>query len=596
MCLHSGEFYHYEIEHHLSLIHHLVFMIESELNRPDQSRNTFCIKQVKHICASHHLLNSDDLVILESENQEQILTCLQKINDEPIVNSALGAISTLNNLKSYLIELRNELEPDYFKNIVLSLAKKIVCQHSLKHHKKHLEYLAKLTFAYYYLSGYSRKVIDKITDRIFANEVTQDGQRIYTDAYLPKELYQRQINHNRSNASFDKRLFNDIKRYLKRRNQVQQIEQLFDVLHYEGYEYNLLFRLEGLILFPDRETSEIDVLGVKIMSTREFKKKYNQFNYDDTGGFFQEGQSAIAKISSRVHNQEDAVFDAIENLRDKLGRIMRHTKSRFSLSYTGYTSFPDDETGYWINTMPEVAKIGQYDVQDLNYIEDKLGGSPHKEFYLELDQMLQEAFLEDNVATSIHFLRKFIDMLGMKAKTSEVSGMNGFPADIRTVAYLMTYFEKRKFRAQTINWVHNKMINAEVPSAEGELLSRKYSREVLANNRKISYPFIANYIDERFQHERYEFNRARYYSKHVDEKQAFEYYCRQLLYIKQYRDKHEHANITDDVIARKLGVYSYRLLSRLLQDLFHEIFKDENNERALDEILRDMAIEAKNRL
>lgn len=595
MCLQSGEFYHYEIEHHISLINHMVFMIECEIDRPNPTRNGYCVRQIKHICDSHPLLANDDLVIVESENKEQILAVLQKIYKEPIVPS--NYISTLHNLKLYLQELRNEVEPDYFKNIVLSLSTKILCTHSLAYHKKHLEYLAKLAFAYYYLNGYSRKVIDKITDRIFANQATKAGKRIYTNAYLPLELYQRQIIHNRSNAPFNKELFNEIECYLERRTQKQQIEQFNNILHYEEYEYIFLFRLEGLVLFPDRDTAEVEVLGVKITSTRDFKKKYDRFNYDDTRGFFEAGQSAIAEISVRVHNQEDAVFNAIENLRNKLGRIMRLTNSRFGLSYMGYTAFPDAENENWfINTMPEVAKIGQYDVQDLNLIEDKLRHLPHKEFYLELDQILQEAFLEENVTTRIHFLRKFMDMLNLRAGANEIAGENGFPKDIRMVAFLMTYFEKRRFKAQTINWVHNKMINADVPSDGGELLSRKYSREVIENDRKISYPFIAKYFDERFQHEKYEFNRARYYSKHVNENQAFNYYCRQLLYIKQYRDKHEHANITDDIVARKIGANSYKLLSKLLQNVLYEICNHENAEKPIRDILSEMAIETKNKL
>lgn len=320
------------------------------------------------------------------------------------------------------------------------------------------------------------------------------------------------------------------------------------------------------------------------------------YDYEFSKDFFHEGQTAIVEITTTTFVQEEAVYQSIKNLRNKLGRIMMLTNSRFSLSQIGYTFYPSEgETDFWINTMPEVGRISNYDVDELNYINDKLSTSSHKEFYWELEQILQEAYIEDNITTSIHFFRKFMEFLFKNIDECGVAANNGIPKEIRTIAYLMTYFEKKHYQSQIKTWTNNILINSHQLPGEFNGLANDY-RKLIQNKQYPSFSKMLNYIPPFMQHTKYEANRAYNYSRNVDEKLAFEYYCRQLLFIKQYRDKHEHSNITDDVIARKLGVYSYRILNRLLKDIFRVLSDEANNSIPHKEILKTLVESVKNRI
>lgn len=275
---------------------------------------------------------------------------------------------------------------------------------------------------------------------------------------------------------------------------------------------------------------------------------------------------------------------------------MMLTNSRFSLSQIGYTFYPsEDETDFFINTMPEVGKISIYDVEELNYINDKLSTSNHKDFYLELEQILQEAYIEDNITTSIHYFRKFVEFLFKNIDECGVTNDNGVSKEIRTIAYLLTYFEKKRYQAQIKLWLDNKLTNSNQLPGESNDLANEY-RKLVYNKQNPSFALMLKYIAPFMQHTKYEANRAYNYSRNVDEKLAFEYYCRQLLFIMQYRDKHEHSNITDDIIARKLGVYSYRILNRLLKDIFRALANDANNSTSHKEVLKTIVQSAKDRI
>lgn len=594
MCLKSGEFYHYEIENHLSLINHLLFMIDAEIIRNNDSGMRHCFDQIKHLLKVHPLFSDKDLFITESEQKTEIKCKLQEISNVTSSNSELN--NKLNTIRTNLVELNELAKPDYFKNIVKSISTKICCSHLLNHHKKHLYYLAKISFSYYYLNGYSRKLISSFADKIFKKRIDAVGHRIYFEGYLPFDLYQKQINNNRNGTEFNSELFDEIQSYIDGRTQLEQIAMLLHVLHYEKYEHKLLFRLDGIMTFSDRSNDELDVLGLKIYQTNDFKKKYDLYDYDSSKDFFHERQTAIVEITTNAFSQEDAVYQSIENLRNKLGRIMMLSNSRFSLSHIGYTFYPPEgETEFWINTMPEVGKISTYDIDELNYINEKLTASSNKEFYLELEQILQEAYIEDNITTSIHYFRKFVEFLFKNINECGVESNSGIPKEIRTIAYLLTYFEKKRFQTQIKQWVDNKLINSTQLPAELNGLANEY-RKLVHNNNNPSFSLMQKYIAPVMQHTKYEANRAYKYSQNIDEKLVFQYYCRQLLFLKHYRDKHEHANITDDEIARKLGVYSYRILNRLLKDIFRVLVDDANISTSHKEILKTIVQSVKDRI
>ena len=437
-------------------------------------------------------------------------------------------------------------------------------------------------------------MISSFSRRILENTVEEEGKYIYTDAFLPIELYTKQIKNNRFGKSIDSELFKQIQDYLENRDQYQQIQAFNHILHYEKYEYHLIFRLEGLIITSDIKKKELDVLGLKISRIDDFKKKHSDFNFEMSRDFFENTpQSALVEIKSKAFSQDDAVYQALDELELKLGKIMSATQSRFHINRKHYTCFGKDMTDFWVNTNPEIAKIGFYSIEDLNKFESRIFNSPHCNFYTELEIILQKGYLEDDMTSAMHYFRKFIDILNGKIVTTGIVSNGGIPSQTFHLAYLLLYFEKNRYRNQIRLWAHNRLINTDYLANDSLSVSYSYRKKVRATNRLLSFRETLSYMSEKNLHTRYELTRAMNFDKQVDMNRALEYYIRQLLFIKQYRDKHEHANISNEMVARKLGVSTYRLLNQLLRDIFYEMDKPVNRKKEGGEILKAMILKMK---
>lgn len=595
ICFKSGEFYHYEVEHHISLIDHLIFILDCTIKNPEVSNKQypkFCFNQIKEICKSHPLFGEKDLFLSEdSTRRVKIDTLLQKIENEP---DSPNIIERLTNIRFILNEIKALLDSKYFESIIQCLYNKIVCQHTLKFHRNDFEYLARLIFSYYYLLGYSRKKINSFGRKILESEVVKEGHRIYTETYLPKDLYEKQIANNKSLVGTDTNLFSEIKSFVKNRGLKGQIQAYSNVLHYLNYEHHLVFRLDGLIISSNNEEDELEIFNLKISRIDVFKKKYSEFDFENTRDFFSnEFHSAVVEIKVEASSQDDAIYLALDELGKKLGRIMRATNSRFTINRKHYSCISDLEKEIWVNTMPEIASIGRFSLDHINKLDIRISNSPHRELYFELEKILQNGYLEDNPTISIHFYRKFMELLNKKIKVTGVPNTKGTSTEILNLAYLITYFEKTRYQSQTRIWAHNRLINADFLLTDNTNPSFEYRNKVRKLRVLLPFRETLKYIHEFDVHTRFELTRAMNFSNVVDEKKAFEYYVRHLLFVKQYRDKYEHANITDDMVARKLALYTYRLMSQLLECIFAELSKDSNKNKESGEILKEIILKAK---
>ena len=598
VCYATGEFHQYEVENHISLINHLVFIADSTMIYPERTYIKNGFLQIKEVCRTHPLFSKNDLFLTERDEKvrKKTFSLLKKIEDE----SELGTKDTevwlnrIRNIKGYLLGVKKILDVDYFKAIIASLSIKIGCKHSLQFHRQHFEYIARLVFSYYYLNGYSRNMINTFMRKSLDNRISNDGHNIYTQAFIPKELYDRLIHNNVYGNEFDKVLFNEIKDYLENRGTKGQIDSLFHRLHYKQHEHHLIFRLEGLIISPDEEEKELNILGLKISRIDDFKERHSNFNYELTKDFFSnERYSALVEVKVDAFDQDDAVYAALEQLEKKLGKIMRVTNSRFNINRKYYTHFPQFERAFFVNPIPEMPTIGKYSLEELVSYEKRLFKLSHRELYYELEDILQKGYLEDNVSSSIHFYRKFIEILHKRIPDCGIDNVEGMPSEVRTIAYLFAYFEKRRYRNKILRFAHNKLLNMDLFNVDRNTPSKIYHSKVRETGFLLPFHETLKYMGGELEHTKYEMRRAMNYPISINQKQVFDYYVRQLLFIKQYRDKHQHANITDYLIERKLGVCTYRILNQLLQNIFSELGKKSNKKKSSGRILQELVLSSK---
>ena len=592
ICHKSGEFSPYEVDNHISLLRHLLFIADSTLERPNRTKD--CVKQIKYVLQSHPLFSSNDTVLNEDiERKKSINAWLKKIQSEILKKDG---VDNLKKIRNYMNEILKIMEPDYLEFVVKAIYTKFGCRHTLNYHKRDFESLARIIFSWYYLRGRSRQLISRFTIKALSKEITIQGNAIYPETYLPKGLYDRLVAHNKSPSKSNKSLHKEIVTYVKKRGTKGQARSFEYVSHYQPHRYRLFFLLEGLLIFANDDNDEIDVLGLKIRGIEAFKKTFADYDFESfTRGFFSdENHSAVVEIEVDAYTVEDAAYVGIEELTKRLGKIMRRANCRFSINRKHYAIITgENEKEFWTNTMPEIGKVSNHDAYSINLREQQLSESPHKNFYLELDYILQQGFLEDNITTSIHFYRKYLDILFNGVDDCEIKHdeATGVPKEILCLAYLLLYTEKKKFQDHVQLWTHNRIINS-VFFSDDEL-GRSYRDKVRSTNTLPSFAQLLKHISPTQEHTKYETTRAMNYSSRFKKRPSFDFYVRQLLFIKQYRDKHEHVNIIDDTVARKLGLYSYRIINQLHWDIFKILNQKSNAGKSHGQILKEAILTAR---
>lgn len=577
ICLKSGEFYHYEVENHLTLLRNLKFYADGEINaiNPQLHRTKNSIRQIQFIVGTHPLFNQKDEIINSDESRAIQINCqLTLVKDEPDLSK-----ENLINIRKYLKFIEVILSPTYIEDVILSLYEKVSCKHQLNYHKSDFEYIARLVFSYFHSEGHSRERIHGLVYRLLAKKMTRKGDRIYTDSPIRKELHERLINHNRNSQPFDQKLFDDIQDYLDKRTLKQQIDGFVHLSEYDKYPFTFIFRIDGLMTWSQK----FEILGLKFISITEFVAQFSEEQLNYAKDFFtRSNHSILVEVNVDTYSHDEAVHVAIGNLREKLEIVASRIGGRFSINQTGYTFYPAKQKELWINSMPECGDISEHDIENIEYFERNLSISSHKEFYIQLENILTKAYIEDNVNVSLHHLRKFMQVLFDNIDTTGIDHLNGISDEIRVLCYVLTQFEKERYITETHLWAINMAINNSVLMDEdGE--SKKLKDQIRVRG---TIPLNVLIGSNAKEHVKFEARRARYFTRKVDAQNVFNYYARQLLFIKQYRDKHEHASSLDNQIARKMNLFAYKLMKRLLDCSFKELNREENIGLSHQEILR----------
>ncbi|MDX2361998.1 MAG: hypothetical protein QNK23_14405 [Crocinitomicaceae bacterium] len=589
VCLKSGEYYHYEVENHLSLLRNLIFFAKGEIDsitpKADRLRNT--IKQIQYILKTHPLFQKEDGILsTELDRQVQIEKLLKEILNEPFKNK-----ENLIKIREKLRGIEAVISPTYVDDLIQSLYSMVNCSHKLNHHKKGFEYLSRLVFSHFYNEGHSRERINGFIRKLLAKDITRQGDRIYTEAPLPPDLYQRLINHNTTEAPFSQTLSDDIQEYLDKRTLKQQIDGFVHISRYKKYPFKYIFRVDAIMIWSD----SFELLDLSVFDINKFVKDHSDNELEFAKDFLERpNHSVLIEVCVDAYSHDEAVYVALSTLKQKLGILARRTRGRFSINQTGYTFRPSKGEQYWINTMPEPWKLSQFDIEHVEYMERKIASSQYKELYVQLENILTEGYVEDNINLSLHHFRRFMQVLFDNINTEGISNDSGVPKEIRVLAFLLVSFERDRFISEIHLWATNIVTNLSGPFGAGGDSANNLRQRIRETNGNITLTELVASVEQ--EHTKYEAKKAKYYSKKVDEQDVFEYYSRQLLFIKQYRDKHEHATFLDDQIARKLNLYSYKLMNRLLEYSFKELNKKKNKGISHQVALRNIVDSVLNKL
>jgi len=575
MSLKSGEYYHYEVENHLSLLDNLIFYADGEINSitPNESRTIFTIQQIQYITGTHPLLKSDDGLIIKDKSRSTrinsiIQSIVQTVPRGPRSQRQALEKARLVTIRAELSDIKNLMSPTYVDDVVTILYSMVQCNHKLNYHKSGLEYLSRLVFAHFYIDGYSRQAIIGFIGSLLGRKVDRYEDRIYLDTFLPEGLYSRLRTHNLEEHPFNQQLFNEIQEFLENRTLKQQIDGFIYKAKYQQISHNFIFRVDGIMLNQD----ETELLGLKLMRIDAFKKKHSEDSLKDIEDFLTYGHhSMLVELNVFAYSQDEATHKALTILKKKMGKAVRRIRGKFAINQTGYTFYPIEHGRFHVNTMPESTRLYKSSIDSIEHREKLIGSSAFKELYEQLERILVEGYIEEDINISLHHYRKFMQSLHDNIASQNIESRDGIPKEIRVMACLLTNCEKKNFVWDINGWASNIIYNF------SPLRQNQISDNLRIKISKGGYvPFNELIKESDQEHAKYEARKARYFSKRIDKKKVYQYYVRQLLYMKNYRDKYEHANSHHDEIARKLNLYTYKLMTRMMEGILSELEKNSN--------------------
>lgn len=585
----AGEHADFETETHLSVINSLVYLIEEAISNPDPKFTPYTIKHAQYLLEHHPLLNSEDAIIKKFYSGIQIN--IDAISNLVIDKSNLSI--NLTEISSNLKAIQQLVSTNYLEGLVSEIIKCIVCKHKLNKHKDVLNYFAKLLVSYYYFNGYSRKRISNFFKNILDSDVEVAGKQIGADSPVPWDLYQKLVQHNRSENAFDQELYSQLEDYFEKRTMKQQVEGFLHLSKYEKNEFTFYFKLEGV--YYKASSQLID--GIKLISTENFIREYSEY-LNDVGRIyvteplksFLTKSSALVEIKTQAYSLSDASEIAISILKEKVGRIGFYLNKKLQLETFEYIN-KHKNGDLHLREFQERVHLMEWDFASVK--TRSLGNlkAEFSDYFLKLENVLIQAWIEPEINKALHIYSKFTEQLtkGLNINNDKNSSKYSIPNKIMCATYLLLLQEKQRFNNTVKIWGFNVVINAH---HNNNILKNPIDRVKLGNNNKLySLSKLSRILNH--QHTLYRVKSAHKYDEKVNYTNAFHYYTRINLMLLKYRNIQEHSIKEDEHFKRRLKITVNTFFYRILQSVYIELKQSSNANFSVCEVMDNLVKKGK---
>ncbi len=248
----------HDYENHLSLLEKIDFRVKNNLAERSSRR---VIKQI----LQHSLLNvSTDFFARKGEARKLIV-------EMKSANLERGVPSEFKDSVNQLIQLFSEDEKldgrAYFDTILKNLSSYLVCEHSLEHHKKSIEYCTKLLIAEFIRVGFSTKDFTAsrigILNRVISKKIDPKDNldnNFFVDPYLPEKI----------EALRGKKGFQDaVKSFVENIDAASQFQGFYLIYAAKKITGKFLFRISGIQNI--KEGFRFKIGQVEFLHPNEFK-------------------------------------------------------------------------------------------------------------------------------------------------------------------------------------------------------------------------------------------------------------------------------------------------------------------------------------
>lgn len=561
----AGLFLEFEIDTHITFLESMLFIAEKALEDGGSREINLAKDDIRTSILNNPLLSKDDLIMSEhySEHQKTI-DQISGVDD-----------SDLQQIREHIKELHDKISPTYVESLVFQISNKFMCNHSLSFHRNDFSYLARLVYSYFYLSGYSKRDISYFVNKLLSSEITRQGDRLYSSAPLPKDLYNRVILHNTQSRPYDKQLHSDLKKFVKARDQKQQIEGFLNLSNYEAYEYSLYFKVLGLTVESEQE----ELFQLTFFNSNSIVKD-NASKY--IRKYLENEDNCLVRTKVTAHSYEEAVDRGLVIVQEALNNIMYIEKKSFYLDRTGVFGF--DDSYYYRNSIDRGLELNNYSLDFIRYKEQKIDSSPHTDFIRSRQSMLAEALSETNKERYIGLHWRFVDILIPNKIIKKKTGVRG---NVLALAYLMMYFEQKAYKDEIQLWAYHIIINSRQYSSE-----LGFTREEIHEISERKWLISLREINSRFKHVHtlYHVRRALDYSKRMNTQERLHFYIRFFTGVASHRNIYEHVGAKDELMTRKIQGSIHDILVRLIDRISFELAKEENKSKPVKEVIKELIL------
>src|SRR5690554_3677100 len=377
----AGFFLEFELDTHVTFIESMLFIAEMALKEGGSEK--LAISEITHSICKRPLFSKDDLIL--KEHYLSILDIIEEITK--LERKEKNQIEKLKEILKNLQRIHDELSTSYVESLVARITNIFICNHTLTFHRSDISYLAKLVYSYFYLSGYSKRDISSIVNKLLSNEIIRNEDRLYSKSPLPPELYKRVFIHNKELKPYNSELHSDLEKFIENRDQKQQIEGFLNLANYEKDCYKFMYKVLGLYL----EKDSLEIFDIKLLRIESI---LNDESANQISKYLESENCCLAEVEISAYSYEEAVDLGISKVENALSRLKFYIKRNIYLDRTSV--FITQDQKYYRNAIDHHFSLDQHNIGYIAFKENKIKVSPHSEFIISKQNLLIEALSETN--------------------------------------------------------------------------------------------------------------------------------------------------------------------------------------------------------
>lgn len=565
-----------------SLVYVLVFRIKDPNAQKRKDNKT--IKYVKFLLSNSKYFQANDYFI-ETYHDEIVAEV------EAIIKTSYSQLKGVLELKDDIEKILKKVKLDYLKKVVSHVYRNVQCRkHKPKFHYKYFKYFSQLLFAHYYYAGYTRNDIKYFMNQVLSSEVqtSEDGSKVYTSAPLPKELYMRLIKNNEGEKK-DTEILKDVKGYLNNRTLDQQVEGLENIDYRERTPYRFVFRLENLHI----NKSPIAFENVELYSHEDFVEKFKHriiSGYD----FFEQPKlyaCSYVIVGCEEYSQDKAVKACLTLLDTTLSKFRLKHQSKFLINKLQHiVNFDMPEDMFAVNSVYNRYVFNDHEKALLNSPDHISKDTERQNFFNKLDDILGEAYTEENDHIAISSYWKFCDVITNYISLSfqkEDDENEKIEVKVQSIALILALIEKRSYKFYLRQWARNVASNSRLDEKEIIFRSKEFRKEIMEET--VGFASLQKlYSSLSHIHTKGRIKDAIELNKKGNFKERYLYFTAIFIKVYSLRNAEKHFHNRFDNYARNLKLSLDEILRELRIELSLEAKKYANRNKSMRVVVQSL--------